>query len=43
MDPVPTLFEVIYVSAIIGALISASLILINKVHLFILRKFFKKD
>jgi len=42
MAPEPTLLEMIGLSTLIGGLTVLALILINKVHLYILKKFSKK-
>jgi len=43
MNPEPTLIEIFGASVIIGLLVFVSLVAINKIHLFILKKFSKKD
>jgi hypothetical protein len=43
MNPEPTLIEILGASVIIGLSVFASLVVINKIHLYILKKFSKKD
>jgi hypothetical protein len=43
MNPEPTLIEILGTSVIIGLSVFASLVVINKIHLYILKKFSKKD
>jgi len=42
MNPEPSLLEIFGASVIIGLSVFASLVLINKIHLFILKKLSKK-